>query len=907
MVVSWGSPLRAVGAMITEQTEKKKENNQIQGTSAHISFFTLQTLLRKKKFTYPHTNTRRTQNENTKINIEIHNSGYRIMYCVEFTKKYMRTKVVITKADIDTLSNKNHSFFLPRLTAHMAAAAAGGPPTTAETQTMSLAEGSEQALRDLAPIALDDYFLDANGPLFPPAENPLIDGVNTYPSSAVNENAARRLGYWPNTASHESILSYNLAHAPSRITDGRLLHEAISRSMSFFTLRNQGVHNVTRWDTTPAPGTISFHYTFFPATRVVRKKGTPYVTIDTISYIVVYHSAPMPGLHGMGLGPDRQVIRPDYFEYRMGSSVIHVDTALIGDKSCQASVAAAIETMRPTPGWYITILPAVPGDEANKVMDAVSGKSNDPFVRETIFRLSGASLGLAVAAAIGGLPSIHYTGYLTDFGPTSTTGPNAFSQYRRLGPDGLMATLPDIGLVSNPDDVWIKAAHLARYSLPFCLPATSANNQSLRALLAKATDFRERIQMQRNPLYLQLMETAVSIPELEGGRNFFHRASTLLFVRTLSDCAILGSLAQVAFQGYTLRRETHYQGNASPSAIKAIIEERKVLPTLIAATAKKRGAAQHAKVVRHMTLDQQQKYRTAQINRKKDQVIGRSTFKADAAARRKIAKVDARITARKNNQPIPKQISKRSAAISAAFFPGRALGAAKRAAKKKEGVRMSYQPHLGMHTGMAAGPLSEHQMNMQAQVERLLRSVGIGAADAADAAAEVQQEVQQGVPPDQAVQDVVPNLPPEVADAVADAAAAAAAGAEGRPAPLKQRRLGETRAAAVQLNRPRETEGVVRLGKFPRQNWEDEVDQAQAAAGAEPTGLGPADESESQAAGRFRGASGRNFKSWGFFSALKNLGKKALGDVGDVAKDVAGAAVGAAGQAALKRIASRFA
>lgn len=843
---------------------------------------------------------------------------YRVIFGTELTPKSTRVNVVTIKTDFNAFSNKNHSFFLPRLTAHMAAAAYGGPPTAAETQTMNLAEGSEQALRDLAPIALDDYFLDANGPLFPPAQSPMIDGANTHSSIGVNADEAQRLGYWPNTANHESILSYNLAHAEDRITDGKLLHEAISRSQSFFTLRNQGVHNVTRWDTTPAAGRISFHYTFFPATRVVRKKGTPYVTIDTISYMVVYHSAPMPGLHGMGLGPNHPVIREDYFDYRLGSSVIKVDTALIGDKSCQASVAAAIETMRPTSGWYITIIPAVPGDDANKVMDAVSGKSSDPFVRETIFRLSGASLGLAVAAAIGGLPSIHYTGYLTDFGPTNTAGPNAFSTYRRLGPDGLMSTLPDIGLISNPDDVWIKAAHLARYSLPFCLPATSANNQSLRALLAKATDFRERIQMQRNPLYLQLMETAVSVPELEGGRNFFHRASTLLFVRTLSDCAILGSLAQVAFQGYTLRRETHYQGNASPSAIKAIIEERKVLPTLVAATAKKRSAAHHAKVVRHMTLDQQQKYRTAQINRKKDQVINRNTFKADAAARRKIAKVDARITARKNNQPIPKQISKRSAAISAAFFPGRALGAAKRAAKKKEGVRMSYQPHLGLHTGMAAGPMSQHQMNMQAEVERLLRSVGIGAADAAAAASEVQQEVAQGVPPDQAVQDVVPNLPVQVADAVADAAAGAA-GSPTMQGSVSRRRLAERRAGAVQLARPRGLGDIAGTrGRAPRKEDEsasdfsgfsdqEAEDQAEGAENAQASLTPRAGESRPHAAGRFRGASGRNFKSWGFFSALKNLGKKALGDVGDVAKDVAGAAVGAAGQAALKRIASRFA
>ena len=82
---------------------------------------------------------------------------------------------------------------------------------------------------------------------------------------------------------------------------------------------------------------------------------------------------------------------------------VFVDAALIGDIHCARSIVASLENSSVAPRSYIYFFP----DVTKRVRDNPAY----PFDKPDDHKISGASLGMAIYAAVSGWPSILYTGY----------------------------------------------------------------------------------------------------------------------------------------------------------------------------------------------------------------------------------------------------------------------------------------------------------------------------------------------------------------------------------------------------------------------------------------------------------------------------------------------------------------
>lgn len=174
-----------------------------------------------------------------------------------------------------------------------------------------------------------------------------------------------------------------------------------------------------------------FHWTMFPVVRRSGTKDNRSVTI--VPYIVIYSSDPATNTLGTG--------RMNYENwsgftsgYRRGvqnrGGNMKVDTRFVDrtDVHAIASIYAAIQNSSPLAGTYLTIVPWID--------QGVSVSPNQNMTEE--YKFGGASLGMAVFAAITGMPTAFYTGYLKYIHPNMkfATNTNEAAQLEFLAKQG---------------------------------------------------------------------------------------------------------------------------------------------------------------------------------------------------------------------------------------------------------------------------------------------------------------------------------------------------------------------------------------------------------------------------------------------------------------------------------------
>lgn len=130
-----------------------------------------------------------------------------------------------------------------------------------------------------------------------------------------------------------------------------------------------------------------------------------------------------------------------------------------------AASTLAFGTARWGPDLFITIGPYVHTSVMDTWVDEVSDAMQTRTSYQSAFAFEGASLGLAVAAAIMGLPPIMYTGYFSSFGRGAI-----FAKDGQVKPAVIGANL-----VEAVKDVDLKALLAYQHNVPFVIPLTAAN------------------------------------------------------------------------------------------------------------------------------------------------------------------------------------------------------------------------------------------------------------------------------------------------------------------------------------------------------------------------------------------------------------------------------------------------
>ena len=412
----------------------------------------------------------------------------------------------------------------------------------------------------------------SNGPqIFPPVRTVSIDDVKKNCSRGASQQVVSSLTFSndPNTSNPRNILNWHLA--PSRKVGTALETMALAEAVASFRMTGSGSkYGDTRWDTGSG-----FNYTFFPCTRCTTFRDVNTQRVDVVSYFVLYSShIPTQMYEDMG-------IDSDHVQYTLRSTAsitVNVDMRLVGDINARESIASAIETVQPQNGWWISIFPAVdpalvqqsmeramqnyyinkttpaggdwqerPGEKiaTSKRMLPRDEESYKQW-RTEFWRISGDSLGLAVAAAIAGCPSIHYTGYFSEFGRNArlAASGNAFANKQ------FIETLPQGGLVDSVDNVAWKALYCAVNNLPICIPLTAANRMSIQQLISAAANGigdAGTLPSARNALFIQIAARAYSVDMGQEGYDYLSGATPVMFVKTLSDVFHLSNLAAAAY------------------------------------------------------------------------------------------------------------------------------------------------------------------------------------------------------------------------------------------------------------------------------------------------------------------------------------------------------------------------
>lgn len=418
-----------------------------------------------------------------------------------------------------------------------------------------------------------------NGPEYPAVRRPSF--VQNLCSARVTDAVISGLVFSndANESNTRNIMNWHLV--PERAGDSTIDTIALAEAVASYRMTGVGTAagSSHRWDGANKSG---FNYTFFPCTRVSFQKETNSQKVDVNSFMVVYSSRPLTAMYeAMGFAPD-------FVPYTMMSDpgvTISIDMRLIGDQNSQKAIAAAVETVRPQNGWFLAFFPAVepelvrygmewskkniymqetgpawqerPGERNKEMAARFVGKNMDPEAymnwSTRYWRISGDSLGLAVAAAIAGLPSIHYTGYMAEFGARERLG-DRFQMGGAGSHTSLMRTLPQGALIDSVDNIAWKALYCAVNSLPICIPLTAANSMNLLQLITIAANgfpvdsaSPGRLPAARNALFIQIAQKAYTVDMGQEGVDYLATASPVLFVKTFQDVVHLSNLASAAY------------------------------------------------------------------------------------------------------------------------------------------------------------------------------------------------------------------------------------------------------------------------------------------------------------------------------------------------------------------------
>lgn len=254
--------------------------------------------------------------------------------------------------------------------------------------------------------------------------------------------------------------------------------------------------------------------------------------------------------------------------------VLHIDTNFLADDGNSfMAIIASVMTVLPwrwspavtEDGYlhcYLTIAPACSPSDMERHMHDVQQTLGDPSLSLTdAFVFEGASLGMAVLAAIMGLPAMMYTGYTSQFGVNEILTDDAKQPIQR--------TAIGQNIVEPIDDIEFKVAGALHIGIPFIFPMqvswyTEPVNQALargirrafglntgrRTFLALAARkfgypqvMQKEIALALDPTYWanELNQFIFTTAKRDAGWNYNMLPTILGAASTLSDVQILTS------------------------------------------------------------------------------------------------------------------------------------------------------------------------------------------------------------------------------------------------------------------------------------------------------------------------------------------------------------------------------
>lgn len=262
------------------------------------------------------------------------------------------------------------------------------------------------------------------------------------------------------------------------------------------------------------------NYTFFPS--VIRHGSS----VTCLSYVAMYTSKDPTKLLPEGHAPDFVKVQT------AGDTpvTIHVDRTHLGDDSTKAAVISAINAGNPAAGSYLCFFPFVSKDQYYGKRSKDGPKS---------WAIHGASLGLAMFAAMRGFPSIHYTGYINRLEPNMRINKDYDKEEGNQTADALVAISQSFNIVENVSLLPYKMEYAMRKGFPLCIPFSTSYQQPLSKVMADPNLWRSHFQ-----IGMAASKNIFTLSRAADGEAYAHSGTTILCGVTAND---MGSLAAMAY------------------------------------------------------------------------------------------------------------------------------------------------------------------------------------------------------------------------------------------------------------------------------------------------------------------------------------------------------------------------
>ena len=258
------------------------------------------------------------------------------------------------------------------------------------------------------------------------------------------------------------------------------------------------------------------------------------------------------------------------------NDVINLDTTMLADVNSRKAVFAALNLTYPMPNSYVWIMPF---DDATARSGIDEFSSNGP--QGGAMPIGGASLGLALIAAVLNMPRVAYTGYvkklLPDYRQMNPNNVDARAamkakfpsemqpMFGRVGPYTLAGPMdltrvgggqmPDAGtegwavarvartsdIVEEVDGLPFKCAWAIYTKTPLVIPFKSSMNQPLAEAMLNP-----RFKAQH--FLLGLAPNAYTMVQAEEGLPYWRDASPVLIAVSVAEAAILAAYADLQYR-----------------------------------------------------------------------------------------------------------------------------------------------------------------------------------------------------------------------------------------------------------------------------------------------------------------------------------------------------------------------
>lgn len=351
------------------------------------------------------------------------------------------------------------------------------------------------------------------------------------PPNAVNNKVSLLMAYNGNDLEEYFDL---LANGKRPATDSEYAHVYGLLTSKSLTRGQAPDPGSARWDGNVREN-VFCHHVYFPAVRA-DLKAQKYLGAG---FALVYSSF-RPTLSELGHNAAWNLFT---LTAAAGGSRVYVDLALIGGSvDSLRSLVTAINTVRPADYSHIY------------VVDCSTIKTDD-----MITQINGASLGLAVAAAVLHAPQVLYTGYLRKLPGYGVVGDrkvnSGYPEYNRgkqpppSGQPGWEAVKTD-DVIEDVQMIGPKMMFALANNVPLVIPHKTTFNSAMASVVDRLekTTLRDKSPSMFVAKYAQL---AYSTTEADQGYSYSSLMSPILLATTLPEAIMLGAIAHIGF--YLLR------------------------------------------------------------------------------------------------------------------------------------------------------------------------------------------------------------------------------------------------------------------------------------------------------------------------------------------------------------------